>query len=165
MGLWNFAKHYFASIGDNFGMLNKYIYRGAVPDLQRLKVLQEQFGIKAVLDLRDNNTIQESLECDELKILYYGLSMSDTKEPTPETFNNALAVIHMCRKAGEPVYVHCEGGRHRTGALCFCYRVDVDEWTPQDAYYEMVHIYHFYPEFGHKPLKTALEKRYNVTLK
>ena len=36
-----------------------------------------------------------------------------------------------------PVYVHCKGGRHRTGALTAIYRITHDGWTAEQAFGEM----------------------------
>ena len=39
--------------------------------------------------------------------------------------------------ANWPVYVHCKGGRHRTGALLAVYRITRDGWTADQAFEEM----------------------------
>jgi protein tyrosine/serine phosphatase len=39
--------------------------------------------------------------------------------------------------ANAPVYVHCKGGKHRTGALTAVYRITHDNWTAEQAYEEM----------------------------
>ena len=36
-----------------------------------------------------------------------------------------------------PVYVHCKGGRHRTGHMTAIYRITHDGWTADQAYEEM----------------------------
>lgn len=36
-----------------------------------------------------------------------------------------------------PVYVHCDGGRHRTGAMIAVYRMAIEGWDIQRAYREM----------------------------
>ena len=43
-----------------------------------------------------------------------------------------------------PVYVHCKGGRHRTGALTAVYRITHDNWTADKAWEEMKEF-----EFNH----------------
>jgi tyrosine-protein phosphatase SIW14 len=35
------------------------------------------------------------------------------------------------------VFVHCAGGRHRTGTMTALYRMTYDGWTPVQAYNEM----------------------------
>jgi protein tyrosine/serine phosphatase len=39
--------------------------------------------------------------------------------------------------ANQPVYVHCVGGRHRTGVMTAIYRMIDDKWTPDRAFQEM----------------------------
>lgn len=39
--------------------------------------------------------------------------------------------------ANAPVYVHCKGGRHRTGAMTAVYRISHDGWTAEQAFDEM----------------------------
>ena len=41
--------------------------------------------------------------------------------------------------ANQPVYVHCQGGRHRTGIMTAVYRMTHDSWTADRAFDEMVH--------------------------
>ena len=40
-------------------------------------------------------------------------------------------------KARQPVFVHCQHGADRAGAMCAVYRVAVDGWTKQQAIDEM----------------------------
>jgi protein tyrosine/serine phosphatase len=35
--------------------------------------------------------------------------------------------------ANQPVYVHCEAGKGRTGTACACYRIAVDHWSADQA--------------------------------
>ena len=51
-----------------------------------------------------------------------------------------------------PVYVHCAGGRHRTGAMTAVYRMTVQGWDVDRAYEEMKD-YDFYTRWGHKDMK------------
>jgi protein tyrosine/serine phosphatase len=39
--------------------------------------------------------------------------------------------------AQQPVFVHCQGGRHRTGVMTALYRITHDSWTADQAYEEM----------------------------
>jgi tyrosine-protein phosphatase SIW14 len=50
------------------------------------------------------------------------------------------------------VYVHCQGGKHRTGAMTAVYRITHDGWTADRAYAEMQH-YKFGPALFHPALK------------
>ena len=58
-----------------------------------------------------------------------------------------------------PVYVHCQGGRHRTGAMTAVYRLTHDKWTADQAYGEMKK-YGFETFIGHPQLKTFVYDYY-----
>jgi tyrosine-protein phosphatase SIW14 len=51
-----------------------------------------------------------------------------------------------------PVYVHCAGGRHRTGAMTAVYRIAIDGWDADRAYREMKE-YDYYSRWGHGDMK------------
>src|SRR6266542_1419505 len=50
--------------------------------------------------------------------------------------------------ANWPVFVHCAGGRHRTGVMTAVYRMAVDGWGVDQAYQEMKR-YDFSTSWGH----------------
>jgi protein tyrosine/serine phosphatase len=54
--------------------------------------------------------------------------------------------------ANQPVYVHCVGGRHRTGVMTAAYRMTQDGWTADRAFSEMKQ-YKFGADFLHPELK------------
>ena len=54
--------------------------------------------------------------------------------------------------ANQPVFVHCAGGRHRTGAMSAIYRITHDGWSADQAYLEMKR-YDFEYGIGHGSLK------------
>ena len=54
--------------------------------------------------------------------------------------------------ANQPVFVHCKGGRHRTGAMTATYRMTREGWTAEQAVAEMKR-FDFDRGFGHGDLK------------
>ena len=54
--------------------------------------------------------------------------------------------------ANQPVYVHCQGGRHRTGVMTAVFRMTEDGWTADHAYAEMKQ-FNFEGFPGHPTLK------------
>lgn len=64
--------------------------------------------------------------------------------------------------ANQPVFVHCHGGRHRTGVMTAIYRFTHDSWSADRAFTEMKHydfgnghgvlkeyVYDYYSNLGH----------------
>lgn len=54
--------------------------------------------------------------------------------------------------ANQPVYVHCVGGRHRTGVMTAVYRMIQDSWSPDQAFEEMKQ-YKYEADFLHPEFK------------
>ena len=71
--------------------------------------------------------------------------------PSPSAIDQFLKLVN--DPANQPVYVHCMGGRHRTGALTAAYRMTQEGWTADQAFSEMK-TYHFGADFLHPALKT-----------
>ena len=71
-------------------------------------------------------------------------------EPTAEQLSLFLKVVN--DPANHPVYVHCAGGRHRTGVMTAVYRMHHDKWTAEQAFKEMKQ-YKFGADFLHPEFK------------
>ena len=54
--------------------------------------------------------------------------------------------------ASQPVYVHCVGGRHRTGVMTAAYRMTHEGWSGDQAFKEMKQ-YNFGSDFLHPEFK------------
>jgi protein tyrosine/serine phosphatase len=55
-------------------------------------------------------------------------------------------------RANQPVFVHCAGGRHRTGVMTAVYRMTEEAWTADQAFAEMKR-YKFGADFLHPEFK------------
>jgi protein tyrosine/serine phosphatase len=77
---------------------------------------------------------------------YVNIPVVDKAYPSSEQINEFLKV------ANDPgtgkFYVHCAGGRHRTGLMAAVYRFNHDNWNFDQAYAEMKQ-YDFYTSNGH----------------
>jgi tyrosine-protein phosphatase SIW14 len=76
--------------------------------------------------------------------------MSDSDTPSMDQADEFLRLVN--DPANHPVYVHCKGGRHRTGAMTAIYRITQDGWSDKQAYQEMKQ-FDFSYGFGHGSLK------------
>ncbi|HSE38145.1 MAG TPA: protein-tyrosine phosphatase family protein [Blastocatellia bacterium] len=63
------------------------------------------------------------------------------------------------RLSNQSVFVHCRGGRHRTGVMTAVYRMSRESWTARQAYDEMKR-YEFEKGFGHGELKNYVYDYY-----
>ena len=137
----------------NFGKMDNRFYRGAQPDESDYKDLKA-LGIQTVIDLTDHPTSYEKRDVEALRMRYVSIPMSDSSYPKEEQINTFLKL------AGNPAtgkfFVHCAGGRHRTGVMGAVYRFNVNHWNFDQVYAEMKD-YDFYTRFGHGDLKTFVE--------
>jgi protein tyrosine/serine phosphatase len=81
---------------------------------------------------------------------YLQIPMTTRTPPTSEALAQFLAVVN--DSASGPVYVHCVGGKHRTGVMTAAYRMTKDAWTADQAFREMKQ-YKFGADFLHPEFK------------
>jgi protein-tyrosine phosphatase len=141
---------------DNFGVVDGHIYRGARPGKSGYGELAS-IGVTTVIDLRGEAKGSDRQSAEAAGLKYVSIPMQDHGTPTDE---EAATFLRAIDKAGsEKVYVHCAGGRHRTGSMIAVYRVAKDGWSLGEAYGEMLK-YDFYTRNGHKGYKTYVEDYY-----
>src|SRR5205814_4161784 len=81
---------------------------------------------------------------------YFQIPMTTHESPTPAKLDQFLRIVN--DPASQPVYVHCVGGRHRTGVMTAVYRMTQDGWTADQAFKEMKQ-YKFGADFLHPEFK------------
>jgi protein tyrosine/serine phosphatase len=133
----------------NFGQMDARFYRGAQPAKEDYKGLAA-LGINTVIDLREDPKSYERPLVESLGMKYVNIPMIDKSYPTPEV--TALFLKTVNDPATGKFFVHCAGGRHRTGAMGAVYRFQFYDWTFDQAYQEMKH-YDFYTNWGHEAFK------------
>ena len=129
----------------NFGQMDENFYRGARPgsgDFKNLAAL----GIKTVIDLTDNSREREQPAVEAAGMRYVNIPIVDKAYPSMEQASEFLKVAND-PKTGK-FYVHCAGGRHRTGVMGAIYRFNHDHWNYDQAYAEMKQ-FDFYTSNGH----------------
>lgn len=134
---------------DNFGKVTDFYYRGAQPKGAEYNQLAA-VGVKTIIDLRDDAKDFAKTLAEQAGLKYINLPMSDKEYPAPDAASKFLALIN--NKENWPVYVHCAGGRHRTGAMTAVFRMTIQGWDITRAYQEMKD-YDFYTRWGHKAMK------------
>jgi len=81
---------------------------------------------------------------------FYRIPMTTSDRPSDAAVTQFLKLVKDA--ANWPVYVHCQGGRHRTGVMTAVYRMTQDGWNADRAYQEMKQ-YRFEGFPGHPVLK------------
>ena len=118
----------------NFGKVNDNYFRGSQPTRPQLAALKAT-GVKTIIDLRKDYVPEERQWAKDLGLNYFNLPLRPGKAATKEQTEYFLSLVN--DPANAPVYVHCKGGKHRTGALTAVYRITHDGWTAQQAFDEM----------------------------
>lgn len=133
----------------NFGTVNEKLYRGAQPSKSDYADLAS-LGVKTVIDLEQGGERNEQSLVETAGMKFRRIEMSDTSRPTDEQIDKFLTLVR--DPVNQPVFIHCHGGRHRTGATTAIYRMVQDGWNADQAYAEMKQ-YGFESGFGHGSLK------------
>lgn len=151
---WGKGNEHFPNIQiKNFGQMAEKFYRGAQPkegDYGSLAAL----GIKTVIDLQDDPKPYAKAGVEAAGMHYVNIPMDDKSYPKPEQIEAFLKLVDN-PETGK-FYVHCAGGRHRTGVMGAVYRFTHDNWNYDQAYAEMKQ-YDFYSRWGHGPMKQFVQ--------
>ena len=134
---------------DNFGQVNANYFRGAQPDGRDYNDLAK-LGLKMVIDLQRDFDPAEQKLVEAAGMKFHRIGMSTRVAPTKEQLASFLKLVN--DPANHPVYVHCAGGRHRTGVMTAAYRIAHDQWTAEQAFKEMKQ-FKFGADFLHPEFK------------
>jgi protein tyrosine/serine phosphatase len=135
----------------NFDRVDERLYRGAKPDLAGLRAMHEKLGVGTIVNLIPGDRAEDRQAALEAGIdEWWHHPFSDRETPKTELVEFWLRAVRDARRP--PVYMHCKGGRHRTGVLVAVYRVVVYGWTKEHAFEEMKR-YGWYDAMGHEPLR------------
>lgn len=129
----------------NFGQMDERFYRGARPKTEDYKALAA-LGINTVIDLTDNSMEYEKPAVEAAGLRYVNIPMVDKSYPTSDQVNAFLKTVN--DPATGKFFVHCAGGRHRTGVMGAVYRFNRNGWNYDQVYAEM-NQYEFGSGFGH----------------
>ena len=135
---------------DNFGRVNSNYYRGAQPNGRDYADLAS-LGVKTLINLTsDDADASEKAMAKRAGMKYFQIPMTTHEPPTAGQLSEFLKLVN--DPANQPVYVHCVGGRHRTGVMTAAYRMTQDGWNSDRAFAEMKQ-YKFGADFLHPEFK------------
>lgn len=118
----------------NFGKVNDSYYRGSQPNRVQVQALKAM-GVKTIIDLRRDFVPEEREWASDAGLNYVNIQLKSDQRASKVNTEYFLSLVN--DPANAPVYVHCKGGKHRTGALTAVYRITHDGWTADQAWEEM----------------------------
>ena len=135
---------------DNFGRVDATYFRGAQPEGHDYADLAA-LGVKTIINLTsDDAQANEQAMAGQAGLKYFQIPMTTHEAPTAAQLAEFMKIVN--DPASQPVYVHCVGGRHRTGVMTAAYRITQDGWTADRAFQEMKQ-YKFGADFLHPEFK------------
>ena len=133
----------------NFGEVSPTYFRGEQPEGSEYATLAA-FGIKTVIDLQADGQANEQGQVEKAGMKFHRIPMTTHVAPTKAQIAEFLKLVN--EPENQPVYVHCAGGKHRTGVMTAVYRMATDGWNSDQAFKEMK-SYKFGADFLHSEFK------------
>jgi tyrosine-protein phosphatase SIW14 len=141
----------------NFGQMDARFYRGGQPKKEEDYSMLAALGIKTVIDLRADPKKYERPMVERFGMRYVNIPMESKTRPTDD---QARAFLQLANDpATGKFFVHCAGGRHRTGAMGAVYRYENYGWNFDQVYAEMKR-YDFYTRNRHESYKDFVHDYY-----
>jgi tyrosine-protein phosphatase SIW14 len=137
----------------NFGKINDNYYRGAQPKAADYSKLA-RLGIRTVIDLTKNGEEGEPSAVERHGMRFFRIPLTTSDRPSGDAVERFLGLVN--DPANQPVYVHCQGGRHRTGLMTALFRLTHDGWSADRAFEEMRNFEFEKGFISHKTLKNFL---------
>jgi tyrosine-protein phosphatase SIW14 len=116
----------------NFHQINEHVYRGAQPADEGFQYLAK-IGVKTVIDLREADERSQAEEgvVTAAGMKYVNVPMTGLTPPTELEITRILGILE--DDSAGAVFVHCQRGADRTGAVIAAYRIDHDHWDNDRA--------------------------------
>jgi protein tyrosine/serine phosphatase len=113
----------------NFGRVSSTFLRGAQPDEHGIEDLK-RLGVATIVNLRRSDDVWpgEAAAARRNGIGYVNVPLRGLSAPTDAEVAQVLSLLEA---SPPPVFVHCEHGADRTGAIVACYRLSHDGWTAE----------------------------------
>jgi tyrosine-protein phosphatase SIW14 len=111
----------------NFYKVDEHVFRGAQPTDEGFQYLAK-IGVKTVIDLRGAGEGRRNEEAvvTGAGMKYVNIPMTGLTPPTDTEITKILGMLE--DSASGPVFVHCQRGADRTGAVIASYRIEHDGW-------------------------------------
>ena len=120
----------------HFFKVDQGLYRGGQPTPEGVRRLAD-LCVRTVVNLRaqgDARRADERRVVESLGMRWVSLPMRSYWRPTDAQITTFLDLT--ADPNARPVFVHCQQGEDRTGAMIAIYRIARQDWTPERAYAE-----------------------------
>lgn len=144
---------------ENFARVCKGIYRSSFPRIDNFPFLKN-LQLKSILCLIPEEYPIENEEFNKLNnIKVYQIGLSGNKEPfvkiKPELVTDALKIL--LNPENQPILIHCNRGKHRTGCVVGCIR-RIQNWSQSMIFDE----YRRYAYPKERPLDQQFIEMYDI---
>ena len=95
----------------------------------------KSMGIKTVLNLRHYHGDSEKQLVESAGLRYERIALASSDMPRSEQVARFLEIVR--DPSLRPLYVHCQHGVDRTGAMMAVYRMEEEGWSNPEAFAEM----------------------------
>ena len=113
------------------------LYRGGQPSAEGVAWLKSK-GVKTVLNLRHYHGDGEKQLVESVGMRYERIALTSWGAPAPDQIARFLEIVR--DPTMRPLYVHCQHGVDRTGAMMAVYRMEEEGWSNPEAYAEMAYF-------------------------
>jgi tyrosine-protein phosphatase SIW14 len=127
------------------------VYAGGFQYPTTLRGIVRQYDIRTVLTLLPAGSDDDRMEQEALRAIgvTFQRIVIPFLTPSGEAFENSEemaaaqlaavkdAVAILAKRENQPVFIHCRGGNHRTGAVVAVFRVQHCNWSEADARREL----------------------------
>jgi protein tyrosine/serine phosphatase len=138
------------------------LYRSSQPSASKIALLQKQYGIRTIINLRGDNSGHgwydaEIAQAKLLDITHIDFRMSSRHELTQA---QAAQLVQLMRDAPKPLLIHCQAGADRTGLATALYLAAIGKTSERVAENQMSIFYgHFgLPISAAYPMDATFEK-------
>ncbi|MCO6510593.1 MAG: tyrosine-protein phosphatase [Aridibacter famidurans] len=153
-GQWKTKEHFPEVSIKNFGQMDSRFYRGGQPEREEFKSLADM-GIRTVINLRNDPKDWEKELVESLGMQYVHIPMSDKRYPPEGSAEEFLNIVSNPETGS--FFVHCRGGKHRTGAMGAVYRFNNYGWNYDQVYEEMKDFDFYTFLWFYKPMKNFVK--------
>ena len=133
----------------NFNRVESWLYRGARPDAEGVRMLRS-IGIRTIVTLergwfeKEPPEVQKERQlAEQAGIQFIHVPLHPFFNPRSDEIRKVLSIV--MDTALHPVFIHCRKGKDRTGIIIAVFRVRHQNWAVQPAYEEL-------ESFGHRSI-------------